>query len=395
MCSLSGREAGGLRGRLIGSTVDLWLNNQNVILTQMTTKRSDHQPYLWWLALGAAILYLVYLLKPILTPFLFGAILAYICDPAVNRLERLKLPRTLGVALVMLLLFGTFTLLLLILVPLFQSQAALFLERLPGYVEWFHGQVEPWLKSRFDLELQLDSAHVKEAISAHLKNAGGSAATFLPSLKTGGLVVLGFFVNLVLVPVVLFYVLGDWGVILARIDELVPRRWHIQVTAVVREIDEVLSGFLRGEIWVMLLMSAYYAVALWFAGLEFALPIGIVTGMLVFIPYVGVIVGLTLATLAAVLQFQSMGGVFWVWAVFLGGQVLEGTVVTPWLVGERIGLHPVAVIFAVLAGGQLFGFFGVLLALPAGAALLVALRVLRRHYLDSRFYRRGGKAGIS
>jgi len=361
----------------------------------MTTKRSDDQPYLWWLALGVAILYLVYLLKPILTPFLFGAILAYICDPVVNRLERLKLPRTLGVILVMLLLLGTFTLLLLILVPLFQSQAVLFLERLPGYVEWFHGQVEPWLKSRFDVELQLDSAHVKEAISAHLKNAGGTAATFLPSLKTGGLAILGFFINLVLVPVVLFYVLRDWGVILARIDELVPRRWHTQVAAVAREIDGVLSGFLRGEIWVMLLMSAYYAVALWFAGLEFALPIGIVTGILVFLPYVGVMVGLTLASLAALLQFQSLSGMVWVWAVFGGGQVLEGMVITPWLVGERIGLHPVAVIFAVLAGGQLFGFFGVLLALPASAALLVGLRLLRKRYLESNLYRSPGEENDS
>lgn len=330
---------------------------------------------------------LFYLLSPILAPFMFAAILAYICNPLVNRLAGLKIPRTLGTILAMVFLFGLFAALLLIMIPLFEQQVSLFIERLPGYLDWFRQHLAPWLKARFDVELQLDSAYLKQALAEHWQSAGGLAAQFLPSLGSGGLALVGFFANLVLVPVVLFYVLRDWNLIVARIDEVIPRRWHEQVGAVVREVDDVLGGFLRGQISVMLLMSLFYALGLWLVGLELALPIGIVAGLLVFVPYLGMIVGLTLATLAGLMQFQSLGGMIPVWVVFGAGQVLEGVVVTPWLVGDRIGLHPVAVIFAVLAFGQLFGFFGVLLALPMSAVLLVGLRVLRKSYLESGLYR--------
>ncbi|MGE5027989.1 MAG: AI-2E family transporter [Betaproteobacteria bacterium] len=342
---------------------------------------------LGWLLLAAAIGWLFYLLSPILTPFLFAAILAYICNPLVDRLDRLKIPRTLGTLLAMALLLGVFTALLLIMVPLFERQVALFIERLPGYLDWARQQLAPWLKARFDVELQLDSAYLKQVLTEHWQSAGGVAASFLPSLKSGGLALAGFFVNLVLVPVVLFYVLRDWNVIVAQLGEIVPRRWYGQVGGVAREVDEVLGGFLRGQVAVMLLMSLFYAVGLWLAGLDLALPIGLLAGLLVFVPYLGMIVGLTLATLAGLMQFQSLGGMIPVWVVFGIGQALEGMAVTPWLVGHRIGLHPVAVIFAMLAFGQLFGFFGVLLALPASAALLVGLRLLRGRYLESDLYR--------
>jgi predicted PurR-regulated permease PerM len=194
-------------------------------------------------------------------------------------------------------------------------------------------------------------------------------------------------VNLVLMPVVLFYLLRDWPQLMQRIDEVVPRHWHEKVMQIAGEVDSVLAEFLRGQISVMLLMSAFYVVGLWLAGLQFALPIGVVAGMLVFIPYIGMITGLTLATLAAFSQFSAFGSVLVVWAVFGAGQLLEGMVVTPWLVGERIGLHPLAVIFALLAFGQLFGFFGVLLALPLSAMLLVGLRHAREWYLSSELYR--------
>lgn len=342
---------------------------------------------LWWLLLAGAVGGLLYLLGTILTPFLFAAILAYICNPLVERLARLKIPRTLGTILTMALLLGVFAALLLIMIPLFEKQVALFLERLPGYLDSLGSHLAPWLKARFDVELQFDSAYLKQALTEHWQSAGGFAVQWLPSLKSGGLAVAGFFANLVLVPVVLFYVLRDWNAIIARIDEVIPRYWHEQVSAVAREVDVVLGSFLRGQVSVMLLMSLFYALGLWLVGLDLALPIGIVAGMLVFVPYLGMIVGLTLATLAGLMQFQSLGGVFPVWAVFGAGQALEGMVVTPWLVGERIGLHPVVVIFAVLAFGQLFGFFGVLLALPASAVLLVGLRMLRKRYLDSALYR--------
>ena len=188
-------------------------------------------------------------------------------------------------------------------------------------------------------------------------------------------------------PVVLFYLLRDWNGLLAQIEELLPRRWHPQLSGIAREIDAVLAEFLRGQISVMVLMSVLYVCGLWLAGLEFALPIGVITGMLVFVPYVGVLTGLVLATVVALMQFPSIGGIVPVWIVFAIGQTLEGMLVTPLLVGKRIGLHPVAVIFALLAFGQIFGFFGVLLALPASAALLVGLRHLGRRYRNSSLYK--------
>ena len=355
----------------------------------MDTKRLEelNLNHLWWLLPVIVVGGLFYLLSPILAPFLFAAILAYICNPLVDRLAGLKVPRTLGTILAMLFLFGLFAALLLIMVPLFEQQVSLFMARLPSYLDWFRQHLAPSLKARFDVELQLDSAYLKQALVEHWQSAGGYAAQFLPSLGSGGLALVGVFVNLVLMPVVLFYVLRDWNRIVARIDEVIPRRWHEQVGAVVREVDDVLGSFLRGQVSVMLLMSLFYALGLWLVGLELALPIGIIAGLLVFVPYLGMIVGLTLATLAGLMQFQSLSGLIPVWIVFGAGQVLEGVVVTPWLVGDRIGLHPLAVIFAVLAFGQLFGFFGVLLALPMSAVLLVGLRLLRKRYLKSGLYR--------
>ena len=342
----------------------------------------------WYFLIGAALVValLFYALGPILTPFMFAAILAYICDPLVDRLQRRRVPRTLATVIVLLLLIGLFVLLMLIMVPLFQKEATLLTERLPGYITALNEKLIPWLNAKLGLKLDLDFGSFKRNITEYVQGADGLAAKIFASLKIGGMALVGFFVNMILVLVVLFYLLRDWDALVEKIDHLIPRRWHDRVTTIAREIDAVLSEFLRGQVSVMLLMSVYYVLGLWLAGLEFALPIGIITGMLVFVPYVGMITGLLLASLAALMQFQNLPGMIWVWVVFTVGQLLEGLVVTPWLVGDRIGLHPVAVIFALLAFGQIFGFFGVLLALPVSAAMLVALRHLRQNYLDSKIY---------
>ena len=342
---------------------------------------------LWWLVPAAALIALLYVLSPILAPFLFAAILAYIGNPLVTWLARHKVRRELGALLAMLLLGGLLVLLLLILLPLFIKEVGLLSERLPGLLARLNDNLVPWIKSKFDVELQLDQAGLKNLIHENLQGANGLGAKLLASLKIGGLALLGFLVNLLLVPVVLFYLLCDWNALLARIENALPRPWVARLSTIAREIDAVLAEFLRGQIAVMLLMSVFYVLALWLVGLEFALPIGIISGMLVFVPYVGMITGLVLATLVAFMHFSSLGGVIPVWVVFGIGQAAEGMLVTPLLVGKRIGLHPLAVIFALLAFGQIFGFFGVLLALPASAALLVALRHLREHYLDSRLYK--------
>lgn len=352
----------------------------------MNTEYSGSLHYLWWLLLACVAGGLIYLLSPILTPFLLAAVIAYICNPMVSYMADRKIPRTVGAVLVMLLLLGVFAALILIMVPLFEKEANRLLDKMPAYLDMLKNHVIPWLESRLDISLQPDMNVLKEALSEHWKSAGGVAAKMLPSLTSGGMAVVEFLVNLLLVPVVLFYLLRDWDMLIKLIDEMIPRYWHDQISQLARETDRILAEFLRGQLSVILLMSICYITGLWLAGLEFALPIGLVAGILVFVPYLGMIVGLMLATFAAMMQFQDWSGVITVWAVFGIGQMLEGMLITPWLVGDRIGLHPVVVIFALMAFGQLFGFFGILLALPVSAVMLVWLRHLRQRYLGSDLY---------
>jgi len=341
-----------------------------------------------WLSFLVVAALLLYLLSPILTPFVAAGILAYICNPMVQRLCAWKIPRIMSVILVMAGLLLTFALLLLIMLPLLEKEIGRLVTRLPDWIETARLRLLPLLQQWVDPELQWDSQAVKEMLLSNWKSAGGVAAKLLPWLGSGGGAVIAMMINLLLIPVAMFYLLRDWNELVRRVDDLMPRHFHAKVNEILGEVDGILAEFLRGQISVMLLMMAYYSIVLWMAGLEFALPIGIVAGMLVFVPYLGMIVGLALATFAALMQFSSFSNVLWVWGVFGAGQLIEGMAITPWLVGERVGLHPLAVIFALLAFGQLFGFFGVLLALPLSAILLVALRHGKVWYLGSEMYRK-------
>ena len=348
----------------------------------MTSSRSAA---LQWLAVAVVLALLLYLLGPILAPFVAAAILAYICNPLVLRLCAWKVPRTLAVALVMLGLLLSLVGLLLIILPLLEKEIGLLIVRMPSWLEGARTRLLPQLQQWFGVGLEWDSQALKNALLSRWQADAGSADKLMPWLKSGGAFVTQI-IKLLLVPVAMFYLLRDWDALVLRVNRLVPRHWHDKVSAVAVEVDRVLAEFLRGQISVMLLMSVYYVLVLWLVGLDFALPIGIVAGLLVFVPYLGMVIGLVLATLAAAMQFTSFGDVLLVWAVFGIGQLLEGMLITPWLVGDRIGLHPLAVIFALLAFGQLFGFFGVLLALPLAAILLVLLRHARDRYLSSEMY---------
>ncbi len=342
--------------------------------------------FAWYLFAAGAAGLLLYFVAPILTPFLLSAVLAYICLPPVDWISR-KAPRWLAAALVMVLLVVALAALALIVLPMVERQFVAFLQRMPEYLDWARSRLLPWLSGTLGVELNLDMEHFRQAVADSLRTDSDFVKTLLPRITTGGMAIVGFFTTVLLIPVVLFYFLRDWHEIVRRIEDLIPRRLHRGARNIAVEIDRVLGEFLRGQLLVMLLMAAYYAAALWIAGLEYALPIGILSGLLVFVPYLGVLVGLLLGTLAGFNQFDGVLGLAGVWIAFGIGQVLEGMVVTPLLVGNRIGLHPVAVIFALLVFGRLFGFFGVLLALPASAALLVALRHLRAHYVDSDLYK--------
>jgi predicted PurR-regulated permease PerM len=343
--------------------------------------------YLWLVITAVVIAAMLHFLGAILTPFLIGAILAYFGSPVVTWAERHRVQRTLGTLLVILVILLLLLALLLVLIPLVQNEIGQLVHRLPELAANLYGHLAPWLRETFGIELQLDLASVKELIAENLDSAQALTLKLLSGVKAGGTLVLGILINLALIPVVMFYLLRDWNRIVARVDGLLPRRWLPRVRKIAGEIDRVLAEFLRGQLAVMGVLAVYYSVGLAIAGLQFALPIGILTGLLVFIPYVGFGLGLILGTLAALLQWSGWPGFIAVMAVYGVGQLLENYVLVPLLVGDRIGLHPLAVIFALLAFGELFGFAGVLLALPVSAALLVGLRHLRATYIDSDLYR--------
>ena len=350
-------------------------------------RRLRNVHYLWLVVIAVVIAALLHFLGPILTPFLIGAILAYFGSPLVTWGERHRVPRTVGTLLVILIILLLLLGLLLVLIPLVQSEIGQITRRLPELAVDLYGRVAPWLRETFGIELQLDLASVKQLIADNLDSAQALTLKLLSGLQAGGTVVLGILINLVLIPVVMFYLLRDWNRIVTHVDGLLPRRWLPRVRTIAREIDRVLAEFLRGQLSVMGVLALYYSVGLTIAGLQFALPIGILTGLLVFIPYVGFGLGLVLGVLAALLQWSGWPGFIAVLVVYGIGQVLENYVLLPFLVGDRIGLHPLAVIFALLAFGELFGFAGVLLALPVSAALLVGLRHLRATYFGSDLYR--------
>lgn len=343
--------------------------------------------YLWIAVTAITIAALLHWLGPILTPFLIGAILAYFGSPLVTWAARRGVPRGLGTLLVIVFIVLLLLALLLVLIPLVQSEGLQLSRRLPEMATNLYTRVAPWLHETLGIDLQLDLASLKQLIAENMASAQALTLKLLSGVEAGGTLLLGIVINLALIPVVMFYLLRDWNHIVARLDDLLPRRWMRRVRTIAAEIDRVLAEFLRGQLSVMGVLAVYYSVGLSLAGLQFALPIGILTGLLVFIPYVGFGLGLILGVLAALLQWSGWPGFLAVLSVYGIGQLLESYVLVPFLVGERIGLHPLAVIFALLAFGQLFGFAGVLLALPLSAALLVGLRHLRSAYFTSDLYR--------
>lgn len=339
-----------------------------------------------WIGLALTALLLLWLLAPVLTPFIVAAVLAYALQPAVEALVRRRVPRVAAVALVETAAIITVLAVLLLIVPILSKQLPLLRDQVPLLADRLNTRLAPWL-AQFGVNVALDIASIKAFVVKYLDaNLEDWLATLLSSARIGGSVLLAIVGNAVLVPVVMFYLLMDWTALVERGRRFVPGRFRESVDGFVGECDEVLGQYLRGQVLVMLILAAYYAIALALFGFDLALPVGIFTGLGMAIPYLGFGLGLVLALLAGVLQFASLYGVFAVAAVYGVGQLVESFVLTPRLVGERIGLGPIAVIFALLAFGHLLGFVGVLIALPLSALIVVAVRRLRTAYFSSRLY---------
>ena len=336
--------------------------------------------------MGLVAVLLLWLLGPVLSPFLIGAVLAYALHPAVENLVARGVPRGVAVVAVEVAAIAAVLALLLLLVPIISRELPLLKQQLPLLADRLHDWLSPWL-ARFGIEVSLDGQSIKDFLSrAFDENAENWFWAALSSARIGGSFLLALLGNVLIMPLVLFYLLLDWPRLTAQLHELVPPRMHASVDSFLDECDGLLGQYLRGQLLVMLALAAFYSIGLALFRFDLAVPVGVFTGLAVFIPYLGFALGLVLALVAAVLQFSGWYGFIAVAVVYGLGQILETAYLTPRLVGQRIGLNPLVVIFALLAFGHLLGFVGVLVALPASAVALVAVRRLRALYLGSRLY---------
>ena len=342
----------------------------------------------WMLVAAALTAALVYALSPILLPFAVGALLAYLGNPLVNRLTRLGLGRVAAVSLAFSGLCVALIAALVVLLPLLWEQLMYLESRIPSLLRWMNRHGIPWLEGRLRLDIaRLDMDLISSWLTAFWRGADQDTAHLLANLAKSGLHLAATLGLVALIPVVTFYLLLDWDDILQRLRDLMPRRQEPRLVALAQECDGVLAAFLRGQLLVMVSLGLIYGLGLQLIGLKLALVIGLVAGLASIIPYFGFTLGIVTATVVALFQFGLfLKPVLLVWLVFGVGQVIESWFLQPWLVGDRIGLPPVGVIFAIMAGGQLFGFVGMLLALPAAAIIVVLLRHAHRRYLGSAWY---------
>ncbi|HAX91429.1 MAG TPA: AI-2E family transporter [Rhodospirillaceae bacterium] len=354
-------------------------------MTNLIDRRKPPQTR-FWIGVGVAFVLVLWLLRPMLLPFVAGAALAYFLNPLVQHLSAWRISRNLGTALVLLGFLLFVCLLLLLIVPLIQNQLMALIDALPGYIQSMKTQLMPRVYDWVHRLSPGDVEKIRDAAGEYAGNAVGLAGNFLKDVVTKGVAVFDILTLLVITPVVAFYLLRDWPRVTRNVDELVPREQHGLFRRAIDEIDRTLSGFLRGQALVCLSLGMIYGIGLTLVGLNYGATIGIIAGVLSFIPYVGSGFGLIVSLIFAFIQFDDMTSIGLVLAVFLVGQTLEGYVLTPKLVGDRVGLHPVWILFALFAGGSLLGFLGILIAVPVAAILGVIIRLAIGRYKGSAYY---------
>jgi predicted PurR-regulated permease PerM len=342
---------------------------------------------MFWLGALAAFILVVWLLHAMLLPFVAGTALAYLLNPAADRLERLGIPRIIATLIVIGLFVLFFVLVGIMLFPILGSQLFSFIQRLPDYItrlqELVTQENKEWLQRLVGDKLP----DIQKTLGDLVGEGASWLVAFLKQLLSGGRAIISLFSLIIITPVVAFYVLYDWHAVVDKVDSWLPRRYRDTIRMLAGEIDRAIAGFLRGQALVCMILGLYYAVGLTAAGLNFGLLIGFASGVLTFIPYVGSVVGLIIGMIVAVVQFwPDWFSIILVLTIFVIGQFLEGYVLSPKLVGESVGLHPVWLMFSLFAFGYLFGFVGLLIAIPLAAAVGVLLRFALAEYLASPLY---------
>lgn len=340
----------------------------------------------FWLIGAAAFLLLLWLLRGVLLPFVAGMAVAYFFDPLADRLERAGLSRTLATGLITLVFFGFGAVLLVLLAPVIQQQVVAFVHRVPGYVDTLVLRAAPLIEEVQHRLSAGDIERLRASVGGYAGTVAGWGLGMLQSVLTGGLAIVNILSLLFITPVVTFYLLRDWDHLVAKVKVWLPRHHAQTIREQIAEVDRTIAGFVRGQATVCLALATFYGLALTAVGLDLGLVIGAFTGIGAFVPYVGMLIGLVISVALAVAQGTGWSLVGGVAVVFLVGNVLEGNVLTPKLVGDRVGLHPVWIIFSLLAGGALFGFVGILLAVPLAAVIGVVTRFALSRYLTSELY---------
>lgn len=337
------------------------------------------------LAAGLLLVLLVNL-APILSPFLIAGFFAYMMDPVADRMAGKRMSRTVAVSLIFLVMGLLSVLVILLFVPMLLKQLVSFVHSLPEYMAVVQAYLVPQLQ-RLGIHVEtIPLDDVRRLLQDNWQQAGGVATEILKRATASTLSFVAFAANMVLVPVVAFYLLRDWSKLLDFVKDSLPNNLRDKVLVLAGQCDEVLSAFIRGQLLVMAALAVIYSVGLSIVGLDLALFLGTMAGLASVVPYLGAIVGIGASALVAYMQFQDVLPILYVCIVFGVGQMLESMLLTPILVGDKIGLHPVAVIFAIMAGGQLGGFVGILVALPVAAVLMVFVRFFHHKYKESQLY---------
>ncbi|GGF25340.1 AI-2E family transporter [Aliidongia dinghuensis] len=341
---------------------------------------------LFWIGAVVLAAYVLNLLSSILLPFVMGSAIAFLLDPFVIRLDRLRVPRSLGSILVLFAFLALIVAFILLLVPLLENQITALVSHFPAYLAMVRDEIDHFLALLQDRLDPDQVAKLRDAASAKVGDILAGIGKVITSLLTGGIAIANLLSLVFITPIVAFFLLRDWEVLLATIDSWLPREHAETIREQARLIEQTLSGFLRGQASVCLLLGMFYGLALTIIGLDFGLVLGLVCGCLIFIPFLGGFTGGLLSVGLAFAQFGSWHKPLVVAALFVVGQTLEGNIITPKLVGDRVNLHPVWLIFSLLAFGALFGFVGVLIAVPMAAVIGVLVRFALKRYLLSPLY---------